>query len=91
MEKYSNLSKENALLTQKLEFQDRHTKEIEAATSKALEISENKFETYRNEKETEFKNMSTKLTSEKAQIELKYQQLKVTHKDLDSTSRKIAV
>lgn len=36
MEKFSNLSKENALLSQKLDFQDKHTKEIEAATSKAL-------------------------------------------------------
>jgi hypothetical protein len=81
MEKYSNLSKENALLTQKLDFQDRHTKEIEAATSKALEMSEKKFETYRTEKETELKNMSIKLINEKTQIDNKYQQLKTTYKE----------
>jgi hypothetical protein len=42
----------------------------------------------KNEKEEELKNITVKLTSERTQIDSKYQQLKLTYKDMEMNLKK---
>lgn len=88
MEKTTNLSRELALLEQKLQFETNRSKEFEQSLSTITKTSEEKFSQLKTEKEEEMKAMAAKLTLEKTQIDNKYQQLKIGSKDIESNLRK---
>lgn len=88
MEKTTNLSRELALLDQKLQFETNRNKEFEQSLSSITKTSEEKFSQLKAEKEEETKAMAAKLTLEKTQIDNKYQQLKISSKDIESNLRK---
>lgn len=88
MEKTTNLSRELALLEQKLQFETNRSKEFEQSLSTITKTSEEKFSQLKTEKEEEMKAMAAKLTLEKTQIDSKYQQLKISSKDIESNLRK---
>lgn len=82
MEKTTNLSRELALLDQKLQFETNRNKEFETSLSTITKTSEEKYSQLKAEKEEEMKVIAAKLTLEKTQLDNKYQQLKVSSKDI---------
>jgi Skp family chaperone for outer membrane proteins len=89
MEKTSSLSKEIALLEQKISFEVNRGKELEVNLASITKTSEEQYNKIKSEKEDEIKAISAKLTNEKVSISEKYQSLKNSSKENDNSQKKI--